>query len=142
VDEEDRQTMTIEIENLSTIRAYLTALQDGLVGEALARFFTPDAVQVELPNKLNPNGGRSDLPTLLKRAEQGQKLLRTQSYVVQTEIAEGDRVAVEAIWSATLAVPLGSLIAGAIMRAHFAMFFELREGRICSQRNYDCFEPW
>ena len=31
---------------------------------------------------------------------------------------------------------------GASMKAHFAMFFEFREGRIALQRNYDCFEPW
>jgi hypothetical protein len=39
-------------------------------------------------------------------------------------------------------VPLGTLAAGAAMTAHFAMFFELSEGRIALQRNYDCFEPW
>jgi ketosteroid isomerase-like protein len=134
--------MTTETGNLSTIRAYLQALEQGAVGDALARYFTPDALQVELPNKLNPNGARSDLPTLLKRAEQGQKLLRTQRYVVETEVAHGDCVAMEATWSAVLVVPLGSLAAGATMKAHFAMFFELRDGLICLQRNYDCFEPW
>ena len=85
-----------EAANLSTIRAYLNALEAGTVGEALARFFTPDAVQVELPNKLNPRGGRSDLPTLLTRAEQGRTLLRTQSYVILSEVAQANRAAVEA----------------------------------------------
>jgi len=87
---------TIEAANLSTIRTYLEALQDGAVGAALARFFTSDAEQVELPNRLNPTGGVSDLPTLLRRAEQEQKLLWSQRY----------------------------------------------DGRLRSQRNYDCFEPW
>lgn len=85
-----------EAMNLSAIRAYLQALQNGVVGEALARFFTPDALQVELPNRLNPSGGISDLPTLLMRAERGQKLLRSQSSEVQSEVAQGSRVAVEA----------------------------------------------
>jgi ketosteroid isomerase-like protein len=132
----------LEGKNLATIRTYLKALEEGAVGEALARFFTPDARQVELPNRLNPSGGASDLPTLLRRAEQGQKLLRSQRYVVQSELAQAQRVAIEAIWTGTLAVPLGALAAGATMKAHFAMFFELRDGRICLQRNYDCFEPW
>lgn len=133
---------SLESANLATVRSYLTALESGAVGEELARFFTADAVQIELPNKLNPAGGQSDLPVLLQRAEQGQKLLLEQSYNVRSELAQDARVAVEAIWTGVLAVPFGSLSAGASMKAHFAMFFDLRDGRIAVQRNYDCFEPW
>lgn len=133
---------SLESANLATIRSYLKALEAGAVGEDLARFFTSDAVQIELPNKINPAGGQSDLPALLQRAEQGQKLLLRQSYEVRSEVAQDERVAVEAIWTGVLALPFGSLAAGASMRAHFAMFFELRTGRINLQRNYDCFEPW
>jgi len=128
--------------NATIVRSYLAALEAGVTEEDLARFFTPDAEQVELPNKLNPTGGRSDLPALLRRAEQGQRLLQRQSYEVRSIVEQGDHVAVEASWSAVLAMPVGSLASGQTMRAHFAMFFELREGRIASQRNYDCFEPW
>ena len=124
------------------MRAYLAALAAGAVGDELARFFTADAVQVELPNKLNPNGGQSDLPTILERAARGQKLLQRQTYAIRSELADGSRVAVEALWSGMLALPVGALPAGAEMKAHFAMFFELAGGRISSQRNYDCFEPW
>ncbi len=54
------------------IRDYLAALAAGAVGPDLAQFFTPDAVQIEYPNRLNATGGRSDLTTILARAEQGQ----------------------------------------------------------------------
>ena len=128
--------------NEAAVRRYLQAIADGAVGDRLGAFFTPDALQVELPNRLNPNGGRSDLPTLLRRAEQGQALLRHQRYDVLSVVAQGERLAVEADWSAELAVPVGTLAAGATMRAHFAMFFEMRDGLIRQQRNYDCFEPW
>jgi len=131
----------LEAANLSTIRTYLEALQSGAAGEALARFFTPDAQQVELPNRLNPSGGVSDLRTILARSEQGRKLLRSQRYELRSEIAQGNRAAVEAIWTGVLALPLGSLPAGASMKAHFAMFFAFKDGRISLQRNYDCFEP-
>ena len=57
-----------EQDNLACVRQYLSALEQCATGDALARFFTPDAQQIELPNRLNPNGGSSDLPTLLKRA--------------------------------------------------------------------------
>jgi len=139
---EDVIMANLDASNLATIRAYLAAIEAGAVGEDLARFFTPDARQVELPNRLNPSGGVSDLPTLLQRAQEGQRLLRSQSYEIKSEVAQAHRVAIEATWSGILGVPLGSLAAGATMKAHFAVFFELSEGRICLQRNYDCFEPW
>ena len=128
--------------NLALVRAYLKALEDGAVGERLAAFFTPDAIQIELPNRLNPKGGRSDLPTILKRSEQGKGLLERQTYEVTSEMESGNCAAVEATWTGVLAVPLSTLAAGASMKAHFAMFFEFRAGRISVQRNYDCFEPW
>lgn len=134
--------MSDDESNVRFVREYLAAVEGGATGDALARFYTADAVQVELPNRLNPNGGRSDLPTLLKRAEQMPNLLRRQTYEVHSAIARGSIVAVEATWTAILAVPFGSLAAGGEMKAHFAIFFDLRDGRICAQRNYDCFEPW
>lgn len=124
------------------IRAYLQDLAAGATGERLAAYFTPDALQIEFPNRLNPNGGESDLPRLLARAEQGRKVLRSQSYEIASAVARGNQVAVEVLWIGVLAIPVGSLQPGAEMKAHFAMFFELEDGRIRRQRNYDCFEPW
>jgi ketosteroid isomerase-like protein len=131
-----------EASNLVTIRSYLAVLARGAVGDELAAFFTPDAVQVELPNRLNKSGDQSNLATLLARAEQGKALLRSQTYEIHSELARDQRVAVEALWTGTLAVPLADLAAGFVMKAHFAMFFELSGGRIARQHNYDCFEPW
>jgi ketosteroid isomerase-like protein len=128
--------------NIATVREYLRALEQGASGDELARFFTAEARQIELPNRLNPAGGESDLTTLLKRAEQGQKLLRDQRFEIRSEVAQDQCVAVEAVWTAVLATPLSTLAAGARMKAYFAMFFELDEGRIAVQRNYDCFESW
>lgn len=132
----------MSIENVTFIRAYLADLASGATGERLAAYFTPDAEQIEYPNRLNPNGGKSDLETLLVRAEQGQKILRRQLYEVTSEVARGDCVAVEALWTGVLAVSVGSLQPGTELKAHFAMFFELENGRIRRQRNYDCFQPW
>ena len=127
---------------IALVRDYLAALANGESGAALGRFFTPDALQIELPNRLNPTGGQSDLATILQRSEQGKKLLQAQSYTIRSAIARDDQVAVEAEWQATLAVPLGTLPAGGPMKAHLALFFVFRQGRIALQRNYDCFESW
>jgi len=133
---------TVSSANLDLIRLYLKDLALGVTGDGLAAYFTADAIQIEYPNLLNPNGGRSNLATLLKRAEQGQRVLRRQSYQVTSELAQGKHVAVEALWIGELAIQLGSLKPGDEMKAHFAMFFELEGGKIRSQRNYDCFQPW
>ena len=131
-----------ESDNLATVRAYLAALETGADAETLARFFRADAVQIEHPNRLKPAGGRSDLATLLKRAAQMPTLVREQHYRIHSALAQGSRVAVEAEWNAVLATPIGALAAGARMHAFFAMFLELDGGRIVSQVNYDCFEPF
>ncbi len=131
-----------EQDNVALIREYLRALEAMATGDALARFFAADVRQVELPNRLNPNGGSSDLATLLSRAQSVPSLLRSQTYTIVSELAAGSRVAVEATWRGVLATAFGSVPAGTEMKAHFAMFFEIEEGRIRTQRNYDCFEPW
>lgn len=133
---------SVDKSSFTLIRSYFAALEEGAVGEELARFFTSDAQQIEFPNRLNQSGGKSDLARILCRAEQGQKLLREQRFEILSLVTQGHLVAAEANWSAVLAIPLGSLPAGHIMRAHLAIFFELRASRIAVQRNYDCFEPW
>src|SRR5690606_29276186 len=127
---------------LLLVRQYLAALQTGEAGDGLAQFFTSDAVQVELPNALNPKGQTSDLPTILSRSLQGLRVLSSQTYEIVSEMAVGDAVAVEAKWTGVLAIPLGTVAPGAQMHAHFAMFSTIRDGRRHRQRNYDCFEKW
>jgi ketosteroid isomerase-like protein len=123
------------------VRDYLSAIESGATGPALARFFTPDVVQEEFPNRLMPNGARRDLPAILEGAERGQKVVRRQTITVHN-IAAGATVVAELTWSGTLAVPIGSLAAGDAMKARFCIVLELEDGRIRAQRNYDCFEPF
>jgi ketosteroid isomerase-like protein len=128
--------------NLETARAYLAAVEGGATGDALARWFTPDVVQEEFPNRLMPAGARRGLAELLDGAERGQKVMSAQRYEVLSATASEDRVALEVQWTGTLAIPLGSLPAGGEMRARFGVFLELRGGLIAAQRNYDCFDPF
>lgn len=123
-------------------RRYFEALEAGLVGDALAAFYDPGVVQEEFPNRLLPNGARRNLAEILAAAERGREVMAGQRYEILSLVADGDRVAVEFLWSGTLAVPLGALQAGAVMRGRFASFLEYRDGRIAAQRSYDCFTPW
>lgn len=123
-------------------RAYFAALAGGATGYALAEFYHPDVVQEEFPNRLMPNGAKRNLREILDAAVRGQKVMTSQRFDIQTLVADGQRVAVEFVWSGTLAVAVGSLAAGDVMRGRFASFLEFRDGTIIAQRSYDCFDPW
>jgi ketosteroid isomerase-like protein len=134
--------MSTQPDNIAIARRYLQAIEAGSTGAALAAFFTPDVVQEEFPNRLVAQGGRRDLNAMLEGAERGQRVVTRQRYDVRNALATGDQVALEVLWTATLAVPVGSLPPGGEMRAHFAVFLEFRDGKIAAQRNYDCFDPF
>ena len=121
---------------------YFKALQEGATGEKLASFYDPEIVQEEFPNHLLPRGATRDLNRILAEAERGQSLMYGHYYRVESIMVDGNRAAVEFIWSGKLKIPRGSLGAGTEMRGRFATFLEFRDGRIISQRSYDCFEPW
>jgi ketosteroid isomerase-like protein len=127
---------------LELTRRYFAAVEGGAVGETLAAFYAPEVVQEEFPNRLAPHGARRDLAAILDAAERGRRVMAAQRYEILHAVADGDRVAVEFRWSGTLAVPVGTLPAGAEMRGRFACFLEFRDGRIVAQRSYDCFDPW
>lgn len=126
--------------NLERTRAYLRgfSLRDG----SSFSYYADDVVQRELPNRLVPEGRINDLAAMKIGAERGKKAVARESYEVLKMIEMGDEVAVECLWTATLNVPLGKLAAGDTMTAHLAMFITWRDGKIVSQRNYDCFEPF
>ncbi|BCM90936.1 hypothetical protein IAD21_02799 [Abditibacteriota bacterium] len=129
-------------DNLSVAKEYLEAIENGATGEALAQFYAPEAIQEELPNRLMPQGARRDLAAILDASVRGQQVLQRQTFTIQREFVAGDSVILEILWSGTLAVPLGSIPIGGEMRAHFANFIDFKNGKIISQRNYDCFEAW
>ena len=132
----------LEQTNLDAAFAYLRALEQGATGDALAAFFTADVIQEEFPNRLTPNGARRDLAALLEGALRGQAVTTSQRYEVLGTMVQGDRVALEIQWRAIMAIPIGTLPAGAEMAARFAVFLKYRDGKITRQRNYDCFDPW
>lgn len=131
-----------ESANLTLARRYLHALETEAEPEALSAFFTEDVVQREYPNRLVPEGATRDLVALLEGNRRGRSVLGNQRYEVRSAVGEGDVLALEVSWSAVLKVPLGKLAPGDTMRAEFGVFLTFRDGRICSQRNYDCFEPF
>ncbi|MCB0132663.1 MAG: nuclear transport factor 2 family protein [Caldilineaceae bacterium] len=118
---------------------YIQALEEGATGDRLAAFFTPDVVQEEFPNVLNPTGAQRDLAALLAGAEHGRQMMASQSYKVLNILVGDSTVVLEIHWCGTLAGDHESDAAGAQMEARFAVFLDYQNGRIARQRNYDCF---
>lgn len=75
-------------------------------------------------------------------AAKGQKLLTKENYEIRKLYLTGETVIMEAGWTRTPAIPLGSISAGGELKAYFVQIFEFKAGRIYRQRNYDCFEPF
>ena len=128
-------------ENLSAARQYIKAIESGAPGGEIAQFFAPEAVLEIFPSRFFPNGSRDDLAGIRAAADRGNKAMTAQKYEVKNELSSGDTVALEMVWTGTLAVPFQSKPAGAEMRAHFAAFLQFKDGKIVAQRNYDCYDP-
>jgi ketosteroid isomerase-like protein len=127
--------------NLEKVQLYLKSLEDGKFGE-VGDLFAPDVRMEQLPNRIYPQGLQAGLAQMKAASEKGRKLLSSQRYEIKKQVVNGDSVAIEVLWTGKLAIAFGNLAAGAEMRCHSAMFFEFAAGKIVSQRNYDCFEPW
>ena len=127
-------------ENLATARRYLQAIESAAGADAMAQFFADEVIVEIFPSIYFPTGSRSDLSGIRISAERGRKVMASQRYLVKNAIASADQVALEVDWTGTLAVPFQAIPAGGQMRAHFAMFLQFKNGKIVSQRNYDCYE--
>jgi ketosteroid isomerase-like protein len=132
----------IQETNSDRTRRYLEAVASLGPAENVEAFFAPDVMLHELPNRIAPHGRVRRAADLRPAYEQGKRLLSWQSYEVRRLIEVGDEVAAEVEWTGALALPFKSLPAGAEIKAHVAMFLTFRDGKIVSQRNYDCYPPF
>lgn len=117
------------------------AISEGATGDRLAAFWHPDAEQIEYPSAMRPAGHRRSLAEMIEGSRLGLDLIRDQRYDVHTVIEQGDSVAVQLTWTATVAKDVGNLAAGTRLVAHVAAFYVFRDGLILRQSSYDCYEP-
>jgi ketosteroid isomerase-like protein len=128
--------------HLAVVTRYLQAIEQDADEATLAAFFAPNIEQHEFPNRLLENGSHSGAAELLAGSRKGRSVVEQQRYAVRNALVDGDRVAVELVWTARLKVPLGKLKVGDEMRASCGVFFRIEDGRILQQHNFDCFDPF
>jgi len=131
-----------EERNREVVQAYYAAIAHGMTDLEWERWFAPEVVQEEFPNRLLPNGAQRDLHGLREAAARGAMLMSQQTFQVLTLVASGSTVAVEAEWRGQVARDAGPFTAGTELRTRFAQVLELQDGKIVALRNYDCFDPW
>jgi ketosteroid isomerase-like protein len=64
---------TEEAGNLAVVRGYYAAITHGAAGLDWERWFAPDVVQEELPNRLLPAGTRRDLRAMQEAAQRARR---------------------------------------------------------------------
>jgi ketosteroid isomerase-like protein len=128
--------------HLLLVKSYLRALERGVDDAELAEYFGPQVEQREFPNRLVERGAVRDLDQLRQGNRKGKLVVEDQRYSVHNALVAGAHVAVELTWTARLKLPLGSLKPGDTMTAHCGFFFRIEDGKIATQHNYDCFEPF
>jgi ketosteroid isomerase-like protein len=128
--------------NIIRVREYLQAVASMGSFEKIAVFYTPDVVIQEFPNKIAPQGRVRGAADLRAAYEHGRHILQSQTYKIQRILEAADQVAIELEWSGVLTVPVMNWPAGSEMKACVAMFLTFRDGKIASQRTYDCYPPF
>jgi ketosteroid isomerase-like protein len=134
--------MSAEPSNLETARRYLKLLERDPSAPELLAVFDPEFVFYEKPNRLNPNGRTLKADELRALTIKAKQIILEQTYVVRNALAVGEEVALEVDWMGRFNVAFAATPAGQPIRATLGMFLTFRAGRLVSQRNYDCYEPF
>ena len=129
----DQQALVIEL---------MQALESGVHGEDLRRFFHDEAEQIEYPNLVDPRVGRRGLDGMITASELGAGMLAFQRYDVSRWIENEDTVVCQAEWHAQLAKDAGPLRQGLRLHTYSILIFTFRDDKIIRQEAYDCYEPF
>jgi ketosteroid isomerase-like protein len=127
---------------ITIARALHAALEAGRHGEDLRPLFTEDAMTLEHPNLVKPDGATSTLPQMLAASTAGTGLLSKQRYRLVDAQEVGDLAVLRVRWTGVIAQDVGPFHAGQELVAHIAQFVHVRDARIASIETYDCYEPF
>jgi ketosteroid isomerase-like protein len=127
--------------NVEIVERFLAAFDHRWPGdEELGELVTEDVCFVERPNLVNPSGSTRDAATMQSGLEAGRTLLAWQTYRVLGHVAADDTVVTRLRWTGELAVGAGQWPAGTRLAAWCVAHYRLREGRIASIEQHDCYE--
>ena len=129
----DQQALIVEL---------MQALESGVHGEELRRFFHDDVEQVEYPSLVDPRVGSRGLDGMIAASELGAGMLAFQRYDVSRWIESQDTIVCQAEWRAELAKDAGTLRKDQRLHTYSVLIFTFRDDKIIQQDAYDCYEPF
>jgi hypothetical protein len=118
---------------------FIRVLEAGGGAADIKPFLAESFVLTEAPHLLAPEGSTRRLAGVLAGADQSREVVTDQKFTIRRTTCEGNRVAVEADWSATVLMDLRYWDRGETIRARTSSVFELSDGLIVSQDSYDCY---
>jgi ketosteroid isomerase-like protein len=127
----------------SVVRRYYAVVSDlGSSEDDLRPLLSETVAVIEHPNAITPTGAQRGLVETLAGFRAGKALLREQAFAVHEVLTSGDRAAVRATWSGTVAVDAGPFEAGVRLRAEVAAYLTVRGGKVVRHETFDCYEPF
>ena len=99
----DQQALVIEL---------MQALEAGVQGEELRRFFHDEAEQIEYPSLVDPRVGLRGVDGMIAASGLGAGMLAYERYDVRRWIESDSTVVCQAVWHAELAKDAGPLRQG------------------------------
>ena len=144
---DSRPTLKIDDASASAnIKTYLAFIHNLVTyatdKEAYANIVHPEVTYFEYPNLIYRNGQVRGASKGFEGVAMGKKLLAEQQYNFVDFTETGNKLYVEGIWTGTLAIDAGALTKGQQLKAYLCMIVEFKDGKIYSQRNYDCYLPF
>ncbi len=130
--------MTVENDRVKAARRLFAAIEAGNTA-ALLGCYAENAVQVEHPNRLKPNGDRRSPLAMAESLGRGKQMLREERYEILEAVPAGDLLALQVKWTGVVAVPVGALQPGEEMVCESGIFMRFQGDKIVEQHNYDCF---
>jgi len=119
-------------------RNYIDALNARADAEAIASFYTSDAVQEELPNRWTPGGAHRNLEGIKRARQRGLIATTSERYELTGATGGGSQVALELVWSGHAFEGASVIPQGRRLEARFALFLTYRDGLIVRERRYQC----
>lgn len=145
IDTRQPKNMTEETlsQNMKTAIAFVHLVEQHVTDtDAYTDVLHPDVEFIEYPNLITKNGQVRNKENALKGIALGKAILSSQRYDYLDWHETPDCVVIEILWKAVMAIDAGHLKQGQELQAHICMIVCFKDGKIISQRNYDCYQPF